>query len=299
VQDELTLVERQLRLILGSKFEYNSYTRFEFQPNVRLVWTPHEQHTVWTAVSRAVRTPSRFEHTIRGNFLVAPPLTPTCPVPFPCQTAALGDRGFGSEDLLAYELGYRTQLTPRLSLDIALFYHDYKNLRTFEPGDTFLELTPLPPHLVIPARVNNKMDGEAYGLELASQWNLTDSWRLSLGYTFLKVQLEPDKSSRDFTSKAVAGDSPQNQFHLRSFLDLPYNLKFDAALYYTDGVSNQDVPAYTRIDVRWGWHPAKNLELSIAGQNVFDRRHREFGAGFLQNPTRIERSVYGKVTWRF
>ena len=60
LQDEIMLLDN-LFLTLGSKVEHNSYTGFEYEPNVRLQLniTPH--HTVWAAVSRAVRTPSRAE----------------------------------------------------------------------------------------------------------------------------------------------------------------------------------------------------------------------------------------------
>lgn len=298
VQDEVPLIENQLRLTLGSKFEYNSYTGFEIQPNARLLWTPHEHHTVWAAISRAVRTPSRFEHTIDGIFSVAPPLTPTCPVAVPCAAKVRADHDYGSESLIAYELGYRTQLTPRISADIATFYHRYTRLRTFEPGSGFLNFTPTP-HLEIPVVFDNKMRGHGYGVELSSTWTVTEIWKLTAGYTFLKIGLSLDRSSVDTITLSSRRDSPQNQFHLRSYLDLPYRLNLDTALYYVDSVPNQSVPAYTRADVGLGWSPIKNLEARIVGQNLFDRRHREFGASFLTNPTKPERSVYGKIIWRF
>jgi iron complex outermembrane receptor protein len=47
VQDEIVLVEDRLKLTLGSKFEHNDYTGFEWQPNIRLAWTPSQHHTVW------------------------------------------------------------------------------------------------------------------------------------------------------------------------------------------------------------------------------------------------------------
>jgi iron complex outermembrane receptor protein len=143
------------------------------------------------------------------------------------------------------------------------------------------------------------MDGESYGVEVAATWSPVDYWKLSLGYTFLKMHLSLDRSSSDTSSKSLAGDHPQNQFHLRSYLDLPHNLKLDAAIYYVDHVPNQDVRGYTRADLRLGWSPIRNLDLALVFQNLFDPRHREFGSGFLINPTKIERSVYGKITWRF
>jgi iron complex outermembrane receptor protein len=296
-QNDITLIQKRLRLTLGSKFEHNDYTGFELQPNVRLLWTPYEQHAFWGAVSRAVRTPARFEHFVSAKLTA--PFSAPCPVPFPCETTLFGNRDFKSEDLIAYEVGYRAQLTHRLSVDIATFYNVYKNLLSVEPGTPFLESTPAPFHLVIPVSPDNKVQGHTYGIEFAPTWRPTDNWKLSLGYTFLKMHLKRQRSSNDPTTKNSKGDSPQNQFHLRSFLDLPYDLNLDLALYYVDSLPNQSVPSYIRVDSRLGWHLTKDIELSVAVQNLFDRKHAEFGPSFLVTPTKIERSVYGKITWRF
>jgi iron complex outermembrane recepter protein len=301
VQDDLTVLERQLRLTLGSKLEYTSntgFTGFEIQPNARLLWTPHERHTVWAAASRAVRTPSRFEDDVRASLATFPGPSPSCPVPL-CEVVLFGNRDFQSETLLAYEVGYRVQPTPRLSLDVAAFYNVYDDLRTSEPGVPFFVSTPSPARLILPRRPENRMDGEIYGVELATSWNVTDRWKLSLGYSWLQVQLHRDRSSADAVAEGAEGDSPQHQFHLRSYLDLPYKLKFDAALYYVDNLANQHVPSYIRVDARLGWHPTEALEVSMGLQNLFDDRHPEFGPSLLVSPTKIERSVYGKVTWRF
>jgi iron complex outermembrane receptor protein len=109
-QDEIGLVKDRLHLTLGTKVEHNEYTGFEFQPGIRLAWRVTGRQTLWTAASRAVRTPSRLDRDI------------------------LPGRDFVSEELLAYELGYRLQAAERLSLSVATFYHDYDDLRSVEFG---------------------------------------------------------------------------------------------------------------------------------------------------------------------
>ena len=51
IQDEITLAPDTLGLIVGCKLEQNTYTDFEYQPTVRLLWTPDKTHTLWGAVS--------------------------------------------------------------------------------------------------------------------------------------------------------------------------------------------------------------------------------------------------------
>jgi iron complex outermembrane receptor protein len=287
VQDDITLVPDRLRLTLGSKFEHNDFTGFEIQPNARLAWTPSARHTVWAAVSRAVRTPTRLDDDIRINALVIPGAPATI-------LAVFGSRNFVSEELLAYELGYRLQPHPRLALDVAAFYNVYDRLLSIEgPGPPQLS----PSGVVIPFVLANNLEGETYGVEVSANYQIANWWRWQAGYTYLHMQLRTKPGSTDMTSVASGeGSSPQHQFFWRSWLDLPANLEFDTTLRYVDALSNQNVSQYVAVDVRLGWRPRKNLELSVVGQNLFDHRHLEFSSTLR---TEIQRAIYGKVIWRY
>jgi iron complex outermembrane recepter protein len=284
LQDEVILVPDLLQLTLGSKIELNDYTGWEMQPSARLLWTPDEKHTVWAAASRAVRSPARFEHTVRSWF-----------VPPPAQLVANDD--FESENLLAYELGYRLQPMTRLSLDFAAFYNVYDDLRLIVPFTSVASPPPFPPLTLY--RPENGASGETYGAEFAGTYHITDNWKLSAGYTYLHMNLRRDGNQKGLSPEGAEGDSPRHQFNVRSYLDLPHDLQFDTALYYVDALPNRNVSSYVRLDLRLGWRPSRHLDLSIGAQNLLDDRHPEFGPGFLISPTEIERSVYAKATWTF
>src|SRR6202035_797859 len=119
VQDEVSLFNRRLRITIGSKFEHNPFTGFEAQPNVRVLGTITNKQSVWAAVSRAVRTPALTEEGLQLNEAVIPPGAPPLNSPLPVVEAIFGSSQFGSEDLLAYEVGYRVQATNSFSLDLA------------------------------------------------------------------------------------------------------------------------------------------------------------------------------------
>src|SRR6267143_649290 len=89
VQDEIPIVGDQLSLTIGSKFLHNGYSGFEIEPTARLLWTPSSRQTVWGAVTRAVRTPSRVEEDLQLTGLAAP-----TPLTF---FRVIGDRKFSSE----------------------------------------------------------------------------------------------------------------------------------------------------------------------------------------------------------
>jgi len=179
VQDEISLVKNKVILTLGSKFEYNDYTGFEFQPNARLLWKAKSNHSFWASVSRAVRTPSRSEHD--GSIIIdsiqpipANALFPGSPELPGSTISYAGDRSFESEELIAYELGYRVQVTNTFLADTALFFNEYKKLRSFEPSEWLTPAQQIP----IELKAYNKARAESYGMEIALDWYL---W---IGYVF-------------------------------------------------------------------------------------------------------------------
>ena len=293
-QDEITLAPDRLNLTLGSKLEHNDFTGFEYQPSGRVSWTPTDRQTIWASISRAVRTPSRTEDGIQLRQL-----------PSAAQAQAgvqqirfQGNPDFQSEELLAYEVGYRWRPLDRLSLDLAAFYHDYSHLRSLEPAG--LQIGPPGTPVTFIARADNRLYGETYGIEFAPSWQITDWWRLQAAYTFLEMQLHRDAGSGDTTSELDEGRNPHHQFSLRSSMDLPHDLELDCAVRYVESLPAIQVPSYVAVDVRLAWRPLKNLELAIIGQNLLDDRHPEFQSLFIPTErTEVQHSVYGKVTWRF
>jgi iron complex outermembrane receptor protein len=290
-QDEITLVVNRLRFTVGARLEHNEFTDFECQPSGRLAWTPTDESTVWTAISRAVRTPSRAEEDIRINRPVPPP------APAGSVASILGNHNSVSETLIAYELGYRSLLTSRLSYDVVAFYHDYDELRSLEPGAPPAD----PPVPVATFYTDNKLKGAAWGLELASDWQMLDWWRWRGAYTFYELSLEPTAGSADFTTVALLeGNAPRHQFSLRSQMDLTEKIDFDIGLRFVDELENPHVSSYTTIDARIAWRPRPNLELSLVGLNLIEPAHQEFAATqVITGQREVQRSVYGKITWRF
>jgi iron complex outermembrane receptor protein len=276
-----------LRLTLGSKFEHNEYMGFEYQPTARLLWTPHDKHSAWAAVSRAVRTPSRYDEDSENHVRLGD-----------LRFVVSGNRDFQSEVLTSYELGYRLTPSDHFLLDTALFYNEYEKLRTNE--QIGFEPFPLPPTLR--ARWDNQMTGEVYGLEMAAHWQVSKDWRVIATYNYTDVQLHMLPTSRSVVGETEEGDTPHHQATLRSLLSLPHHLEFDTALYYVDNVPNQNTAHYTRFDVRLGWKARSNLDLSLGARNLFDNQHPEFGIGLSGNvelPDEVRRAFYLQLDYRF
>jgi iron complex outermembrane receptor protein len=289
LQDEISFFDKHVRLIVGSKFEYNDYTQFEFQPNARLLWKPNDTHSTWLSVSRAVRTPSRVENDASVLLAVIPP---PAMGPLPVALVYSGSEGFESEKLTAYELGYRMQATSSLSLDAALYYNRYKKLRQTALDAPTPVGTP-PTYLLITSTATNETQGDVYGAELAMELSLTEWLRLRPAYTYMENNIHFNATD------VITAQDPRHQVSVRMSMNLPKNIECDLWYRYVSEVSDS-VDGYNAVDVRLGWKLAPNLELSVVGQNLLENHHAEMVPEALHTiATEVQRGVYGKIVWSF
>jgi iron complex outermembrane receptor protein len=295
-QDEIVLKPDRVFLTVGTKLEKNYYSGFDVAPSARVAWTPSKQHSLWAAVSRAARTPSRREEDADINVAAFPG-----PGGVPALLTLLGNHNEKSEHVVAYEIGYRAQPAGRLSIDVATFFNTYTGLATTEPGPPFVVVNPAPAHFVFPLVWGNKMHGTTDGIEVSANWKVNDRWTLSPGYTLLQMHLHTDSTSQDTTTAAnTEGSSPRNQAQLRSHLNLPGRFVWDVSGYFAERLPAQAVPSYTRIDTQLSRQLGERLEFSLVGQNLLRDHHLESNDMLTSvNPTQVKRSAYAKIAWRF
>lgn len=279
VQDEIKIHPR-VSLTFGSKLEHNEYTDWEIEPTFRVQWLPAPEQTVWAAVSRAVRIPSRID---RDFFQ---PRTP----PY----VLAGNNSYRSETVIAYEAGYRARVGARFTGALSLFYNRYDDIRSVS----------MTPTTIVPLYFDNNLQGENHGFEATADYKLFDHWRLHAGYNLLRenIRLKPGKFDLNNALNETA--DPSTQLSLRSAFDLGHVVEFDLSLRHVDRLRLNNnrvpatVPAYTELDLRLGWHPSPGLELSVNGQNLLHARHAEYGVPG-PNQEQIARSWYAKISWSY
>jgi len=263
IQDEITFVPNFLKLTIGSKFLHNIYSGFEIQPGARITWTPDRHHTFWTAVSRAVRTPTRFDTDLIRRIIK-----------------------FKSEKVIAYELGYRVRPIDRLSLSLATFYNQYHDIRSIDSNAS----------TTVPLVLANSQRAKSWGFELSGNFQAMEWWRLRGGYTYFSKDIWPTSAKVLPASVEFEGVDPKHQFLLQSIMDLPRHLQLDLVARYADQLPGSafsiPIPAYFTFDVRLAWQ-YKHFEISLVGQNLPKDRHHETG------PSQIPASFYGRVTCQF
>jgi iron complex outermembrane receptor protein len=293
VQYELPIVDDKLTLTAGTKLEHNNFSGFEYQPSVRLLWTPTSRQSFWTAVTRAARTPSRLDQDVAFAILVQ--ATPPPPIYF----EILGDPTLKAEKLIGYEAGYRTQINSNVYVDFTAFYNTYNDLQGYGPPFPALAATPPPPHIFFVLPYANVIEGSTVGMEIAPNWKITHWWQVRGSYSFLHMQLKDEPGFTDVGNllSSYMGSSPSSLVGFQSLFNLPKHFELDAMYRYSSALPAQAVGAYSSADLRMGWHAGEGLDFSVIGQNLLQPSHTEFG-GDPGPLVGIKRSVYGKITWR-
>lgn len=267
VQDQVALGSRT-SATLGLKAEHDPYSGLSWMPSARLSFKPNDKLLLWTAASRAVRTPTLFDEDVLEILnLPGGPLD-----------ALNGNPDYRTEKLTAYEVGLRTQWATRATLSVSLYYNVYDDLRTLEPSPAFF-----------PLMFGNGMAGHTYGADIWSSYSIADWWRLGAGVSVERERLHLKTGSNGLLGTAEAGDDPNHRGFLRSSMNLGTGWTFDADLREVGELSNPHVPAYTELNMRLGWQVNDKLNISLSGFNLLHPWHQEYVFPFSD---RIGRSVF-------
>jgi iron complex outermembrane recepter protein len=293
LMDEIVLVPKTLRFSIGSKLEHNDFTGWEVQPSARLLWTPDTRYSLWSAVTRSVRTPSRGEQDARKGFSTIPPHPG---VPLPTVIVALGNRQLNPESLLAYELGFRADLSTALSLDVASFYNRYRDLVGPSRGTPFPEGGT---QITVPVQVINLNRYDSSGAEVSLRWQPYDWWTLKGGYSYLRFFGDGVSDSLAIRATPAHQATLRSLFALSRDVDLDLWARYVGANRYPLLSGTARIPAYATLDLRLAWRPLAGVELSLAGQNLLEGRHLETASDFTVVNHEIERTVYGKLAWEY
>jgi iron complex outermembrane receptor protein len=263
-------ITTQLEATLGLKLESNDYTGTESLPSFRIAWKPTSGQLVWGSLSRAVRAPSRYD---RDVFFPGQP-------PF----LVIGGPNFKSEVAKVLEAGYRAQPNDKISFSVTAFYHDWDRLRS---------------GTALPVQLENRIEGDADGVEAWATWRIAHAWQIAAGFNTLDkdLQLEPGSTDPVGVNNETLANDADYQWLLRASADLAHDLELDVRVRHVDALPNPAVPAYTAVDATVGWRPRPRLDLRLIAQNLFDAAHPEYGPA----PTRseLERGVLLQATLDF
>lgn len=258
IQDRMR-VSPTVELTIGTKYEHNDYSGSEFQPSVRAAWTPDEQTTWWGAITRAVRVPDRIGTDGLLDFgggFIMP----------------IGNKDQEAYYAYVYELGYRKQLSQTLVADLTAFFSDYRN--TMQGSDAGVD--------------------DIYGFEGYLKYQPLERLRMELGYAYHAGRQHWEGDIEPLT------DLPRHSVYSRVAWNPVNTVELDALVNYVDELESltvtKDIPAYTRVDLRCGWRPAPQWDISLLLTNLLDDLHPEARDSQRVN-TGVERGAMLKVTY--
>jgi len=280
LQDEIKILDN-LSFVAGVKYERNSFTGGDFSPRGCFLYSPWPNHHFRFSVARALRTPTFIED---GARLVFPLPAPLPPIPL---LSYVGNEHMDPEDMTAFELGYRTTLFNKIGLNVELYYND---LDKVSGSATPMKFWPF--HY----RADNCYDALAKGIEVAVDYHITSWWTLKANYTFQELDVKGD--NEDIPSE------PKHKFNLGSSFTFKNGFSLDVKTHFVDetrwvGLNEFiKVDDYLRLDIRVSQKLfGDKVELSLAGQNITDKLHRET----IDAPGayKIERLIYSQITLHF
>ncbi len=299
LQGRIPFFNKKGEFTLGTKLEHNDYSGFEWQPSARVMYHLNADHSLWAAVSRTVRTPSRTEHDadISGGGTILPEEQGG----FLSFVRILGNREIESETIASYEAGYRGRLGENIFLDFTVYYNEYKDLVAGDqiaPPQVEQSLSGVT--VVFPFLLNNAMDGETYGAEMSCGWSITDWWRLTGGLTWFEFNSLNVGNSQESRMGFREDENADYFVSLVSYMDLPENFEINTTLYSVDALKGLDIDSRVRLDLNVGWHPTESLTVMLGARNLFNDDNQEFSDTMdgIQ-ASNIPQTFYTKISFTF
>lgn len=296
--DNISFFDNKLNLTLGSKFEYNSYTHFEYMPNARLLWKAKESTSLWVSAARAVAIPSR----VFDDVIIPVSAFPDQETGLTVLPTVFGSDNIESENLFALEMGLRSQLTKTSSIDIALFYNEYGDYQTFETGMPFVGTLrdQTTPAIIAPLIFGNGFEIQTYGFEVASSHELLPWWKVHSAYSFINIDVDTGNSTDTTSENFYSEGSPQQQAVIRSQINIGENIEFDTTLRFVDQIKADNIDAYTELDVRLAYLFDEKNQITLTGFNLLEDNHSEFKSQVFQAPlVRLHRTFFLSYTHWF
>jgi iron complex outermembrane receptor protein len=262
---------------------------------------------MWASASRAVRTPSRGEKDGAVVSRLIPPGSPPFVLPLPLFITINGNKDLMSEEILAYELGYRFK-TESLFLDFAVFYNDYDRVRSVvqgpticQPGGDFVNVNPAclfaSQYLEGFFNLANDTFSKSVGAEVWLAAEMNDWWNIDAAYTYYHSKVESGISQ---IQTSISEDSPEHQVSVRSSMEFAEAWQFDLWARYVDELESQGIDSYTALDLRLAWQATESLEVSAVGRNLIADEHVEFISELADlYPVQIEPQYYVELRWNF
>lgn len=289
----------ELKFVGAARMDRSTLHESVFSPKAAVVYSPFANHTVRATYNKAFQAPNYSElylnvdHPYRGfttNFLGA-------------ATTGLVYRGNPNlkvEKIEGYEVGYNGVIDGTLFVTFDAYYNNLKDFVT-DLGAGF-HPTILSPSILNRTSYRTGADTsfshavwsyknvgkvEEYGYDVAINYYLSDEIIIDANYSFFQFEIDKiSVSAADATQ--IQPNSPRWKsnagitYQSKDNYDVSVKLKYVPSYYWSAGVYQGQILAYTMINLSAGYVVNENLSMNFNIANLLDRRHYEiFGGSIL------------------
>jgi iron complex outermembrane receptor protein len=293
VRDEWQIRPGRFLVSAGIRLDYNSYTHLEFQPSVRLMYTPSKRQSLWAAVSRAVREPNHGDRTEQYH-------SEESEGGYPVSVNVFGSQTLLSEVDNSIEAGYRFQSGQHWSIDISGFRSNYSRLiglvGNAAPQIAFSGGVP---YLVEQLTLTNPGAGCSHGGELWATWQLHPGWRLMPSYSYVDdMRWLPSVPGKAFAWNYLSSDL-RHQGWLRLQHDISRAWQADLNVRARSRDLGLQLPGWMLIDAHLSYRPSHSSVLDFSVQNLAGHQVLEGYSELVFPSIPVRRTFAIKWTQRF
>lgn len=167
------------------------------------------------------------------------------------------------EKFINKELGWKWEMNDQLSLSVAAYQLDRRNVAMTDPAD--------PTRMVL-------VDGQrARGVEVAVAGRITERWQVMGGYAWQEGELLSAASATAPAGNGLA-QLPRHSASLWNRFDVTPTFGFGIGAihrgsFYASTDNTVTVPGFTRLDGALFWKASKNLQLQLNIENLLDKEY--------------------------
>jgi iron complex outermembrane receptor protein len=292
LQNRSVNILEDLDMIIGIKIEDNERMQsdYELQPSIRFNYKISENSTLWAALSKAIRSPTRVEQGASLNINI-PANTSVVgqSINHPAVVSLIANEMYDVEKLTSFEAGFRTSLTSNLRIDIAAYYNEFIGLPGLQINSPLVLNPGPPPEYAVSVSLINSTDFKAHGTEISLWWQLSPHWQGRIHYSY---------ASNSSNAGFLTIPTVEHQFNLNLYGKLSEDLTINIDARHVDSPAGLLMNGYAEMDINLIWQVTPSIDISLAGRNLLHSSHLEYSASTPSTRnTEIERDFYLKMNW--
>lgn len=287
---------------IGIKGEYFTLNdTLEISPQLRAIYSLTEKQKLWFGIGRAVISPSYFE---QKSTYYSVYLTEYDDYKYPDGLDVFSpNANLNNESVITVDVGYRYE-SNQINIDTTAYISKYENIRGTDYVGYEIDLNGYE-HLFYES--NDDYEAKTYGAEVAIEWDINQSLKNYMSYSYLSFSQERVKGNLDAPDYDDYYEiEHQNLISNQLLWQVTDTIQWDFVLNYKNinyKDSYVDVDDLLSLNTRLGWQKHEHaplIEVMIKNIGMSSKCELEtYTDNNLCRGYETEQSIYGRVSYEF